>query len=237
MPGAQKSVGDGKSADPARQTNAMTRRRQIRAVEEEPMGSDQHNHERDTSQLISVFDFLQNTDWADYARRLVLYAGYRLSRHGTLAARYTNGAEDYTQEAIAAFISGDRRFVPAENVTLFSFLCGTVNSLISHDAEKATRRGTQVSLTSNVRGETAANEINEEQLPTGDNFEQQVMAREELERFKESLDRDLQEYVSLRAADEGGSAEEWAKILGTTVSDVRNMDRRLRRRRPQWNRL
>lgn len=76
-------------------------------------------------------------------------------------------------------------------------------------------------------------EIDEQHLASDDDFEHQIIARSELERFKKTLDPDLVRYVSLLAAEQSSSAEEHAMSLGTSVSEIRNLDRRLRRRRSQ----
>lgn len=175
---------------------------------------------------------IDETNWSILTKRLLAYARYRLSRHGSFASRYTNRAEDYVQEAAIRLMEGTRQFEEGTRQNLFHFLCGVIDSLVSHDAEKAGR----LHLQTLVCGEytSSPNEIEEEHLSSDEDFEDRIIARNELERFMASLEPDLQEYVRLRAAGNLKTAEDFATTLRTTVSDIRNRDRRLRRRRNQW---
>lgn len=178
---------------------------------------------------------LAETDWADLTKRLLLYARYRFSRHGSASGRYGNKPDDYVQEAVAAFLAGRRQFSLSHGKTLFEFLCGVIDSLLSHDAEKAERRGPQLFIGNDASGEAAPDEYQEDRLASDVNFEQDIIVKEELEHFVRLLDPDLQAYVRLRAEGIYSTAEECAATLCTTVGDIRNMDRKLRRRREQWS--
>lgn len=171
------------------------------------------------------------TAWEPMTKRLLAFAATRLSRHGSYAFRYANRAEDYVQDAVARYLEGTRHSVAKDEQELYFFLCGVISSLINHDAEKAGRRGVHTPITVD---DPESGEPQEIPLPSGENFETDIIAKEELEHFLASLDPDLEQYVRLRAADAGDTAEDYASALGTTVAEIRNMDRRLRRRRDQW---
>jgi hypothetical protein len=180
---------------------------------------------------------LKATDWNDIVKRLLGYARYRLSRHGTAGNRFCNKPDDYVQEAVKLYLDGVRRFSPTPETTLFAFLCGVVDSLISHDAEKTERRGYQIALSSDDPDD-AGFDFLETRLASPENFEENIVLQNEYERFLKLLDPDLREYVRLRVDEEAmPTAEEFAATLRTSVSEIRNMDRRLRRRRNQWNQL
>ncbi len=171
------------------------------------------------------------TNWALMTKRLLGFATERLSRHGSNVFRYVNRAEDFVQEAVTLYMDGTRRSAAKDEEELFWFVCGVVSSLISHEAEKARRRGIHTSITVD---DPEGGEMVEIQIPSGENFEIDIMAKDDLEHFMASLEPDLEQYVRLRAEDAGDTAEDYAAALGTTVAKVRNMDRRLRRRRDQW---
>lgn len=179
-------------------------------------------------------EILDQTNWDDLTRRLLLYANYRFSRHGAASGRYVNKPDDYVQEAVTALLDGRRRYSPSPEKTLFAFLCGVVDSLLSHDAEKAERRGTHLFIGNDDVDDAPPDEYSEDRLASNDNFEEDIIVKDELAHFMGFLEPDLQTYVRLRARDTQSSAEECAATLQISVSDVRNMDRRLRRRRERW---
>jgi DNA-directed RNA polymerase specialized sigma24 family protein len=169
--------------------------------------------------------------WSVVTKKLLGFAEIRLQRHGSYASRYTNRAADYVQEAVVRLMDGTRHVSAGDENDLYHGLCSIVDSLISHDAEKANRRGVHMMITND---EASHDEVVEEHLSSGEDFETQVLMRNELEHFIASLEPDLEEYVRLRAGGQFETAEEYAAELGTTVAHIRNMDRRLRRRRDRW---
>lgn len=181
--------------------------------------------------LDSGIGLITGKTWSLVTKRLLGFAEVRLHRHGPYARRYTNRAEDYVQEAVVRLMDGTRHVSAGDENDLYRGLCSIVDSLISHDAEKANRRGTHMLITND---EASRDEVVEEHLSSGEDFETQIIMRNEFEHFMASLEPDLEQYVRLRAAGEYETAEEYAAALGTTVTQIRNMDRRLRRRRDRW---
>ncbi|MEA2328430.1 MAG: hypothetical protein QOE68_3389 [Thermoanaerobaculia bacterium] len=176
--------------------------------------------------------FIRETNWTVLTKRLTAHTHFRLARHGSLANRYLNRAEDYVQEAVIRLMDGTRQLADGSEKHLFWFLCGVIDSLVSHDAEKARRRGIQLLIT--TEDNNLPDEVEEEHLSSSEDFERRIILRNELAHFMASLEPDLEQYVRLRAAGKYETAEEYAMALNTTVSDIRNMDRRLKRRRRQW---
>jgi len=179
-----------------------------------------------------IVNLVDEENWTILTKRLIAYTHMRLARYGAYAGRYTNRAEDYAQEAIVRLMEGTRQFASEKPKDLFRFLCGVVDSLVSHDAEKAKRRGIQLVI-SNEHGEEAG-EVDEEHLSSGEDLENRIIVKNELERFMASLDPALEQYVRLRAAGALRTTRAYAEALNTTVEDVRNMDKRLRRRRKEF---
>lgn len=184
--------------------------------------------------VYTLAEFVEIYDWDPSVRRWVAYASHRLSRHGSASARYEKQAHDCVQEAICLTLAGDRHFECGTRHDFFAFICGVIDSLISHDGEKARRHGVVVSITSNDKEEGRTNELNEECIPSHEDPEHDVLFRVDLQRFLDSLESDLAGYARLRAEKDGATAEDYARLLGVSVEDIRNMDRRLRRRRQQW---
>lgn len=180
---------------------------------------------------------LQGQDWEVLTKRLIAYARYRMCRV-TSARNSGNAPEDYAQQSIVLFLEGTRRFSPGEGRTLFGFLCGVVDSLVSHDAEKSRRRdldgAAEVSIGNDDAEESRVDQVNEEHL-RADSFEPDVVSRDHFERFARRLDPRLRVYVRLLAEERYATAKECAAALGTTERAVRNMDRQLSRKRKLYD--
>ncbi|HEX7830367.1 MAG TPA: hypothetical protein VF787_11965, partial [Thermoanaerobaculia bacterium] len=179
---------------------------------------------------VPLWKQIEAADWSDLTPRLLAYTRMRLSRHGVAALGYGREPSDYVQQAVVLFLEGTR--TPSGNRTLFEFLCGVVNSLISHEAEKSRMRGPHYAI--NIGVEDAASGISEDRLPSTESFESGWLANDEMERFLQSIEPDLALYARLRMAKPGATADEYARDLGVPVAEVRNMDKRLKRRREQW---
>jgi len=172
-------------------------------------------------------------DWEMMTKKLLLYGRYRVTRFGGAASLRQN-IQDYVHDAVRLLFDGTRQF-DGDDEELFGFLCGVIDSLISHDMEKSRRRGRHLSLAWSRGDDETQEEIREDQLPSADDVESDVTLRDRFMAFLASIeDKQLARYALVRAGDDGSSAEQYASALNTTVEDVRNMDRRLRRRRAQW---
>jgi DNA-directed RNA polymerase specialized sigma24 family protein len=169
------------------------------------------------------------TDWNDYTIRLLAYARLKLWRHGAAAARFALQPHDLVHEVVELWLENRRIFESGTQGAFFAFLCSVIDSLLSHDKEKTFRHGRQVSI-SKEGGDENSDEMNEGRIRAGGDFERDFLFRDNLERFIGSLAA----YARLLAAAPDSSAEERAHALGITVTEVRNLDRRLHRRGRQW---
>lgn len=177
---------------------------------------------------------LLEADWPHLLKKGLVYTATRIFHFGGmwfLKAR----RDEYVQEAAKLILEGQRQFDP-ERQTLFQCLAGVIDSLISHDIEKVVRRGYHFSLVQGPDDDLLPGEISEEQLAGLDDFENEVLLRDQRDKFIASIDdEELRRYAQMRADGAYDNAEEFAKALQTTVENIRNMDRRLRRRRAQWS--
>jgi hypothetical protein len=185
-----------------------------------------------TTRDIPIEKQIAAADWGDLTPRLLAYTRMRLSRHGAAALGYGKDPSDYVQQAVVLLLEGTR--APSGNRTLFQFLCGVVDSLISHEAERSRMRGPHYAISIGTEDVYVSSEIREERLPSGESFERRLLAKDEMERFLQSIEPDLARYARLRMAKPGATADEYAHDLNVTVAEVRNMDKRLKRRREQW---
>lgn len=182
--------------------------------------------------LREILDLLDEAKWAEYARRWTAYARSRQCRHGQRAARFLSQPGDYVQEAIRLTLEGRRHFENGTVDEFFAFICSVIDSLISHEASRE-KRHFCVALVSDT-DEPAMGEVYESNLAATGSSEEKLLFLNDLEKFLTILESDLATYARLRAVDAYSTAEEYAIALNTSVSEIRNMDRRLRRRRNQW---
>lgn len=184
---------------------------------------------------MSRFDFrtvLENMhpdQQSELLERTHAYAEATLRRHGPRASQYAFTSEEFVGEAITRALRGDR--VYREELDPFWFLVGIVRSLISHEAARPEHKHKHVSADADDDEESHG--LHE--LPSHEDLEAHAMAKDLAEHFVKTLDPELKEYVDLCIEESGSTAEELAEMLGTTVQHIRNLDRKLARRRAQWN--
>ena len=174
------------------------------------------------------------TNWDEYSVRLLGYARMKLSRHGAAAARYEFQPPDLVQEAIALWLRGRRVFEAGTERAFFGFLCSVVDSILNHDKEKTVRHGWQYSISKEGGDDATIDEMSEERIRAEGDLERELLFRDNLERFIESLEPDLAAYARYVADFSDSTAIERARVLEMTVTDVRNYDRRLHRHAKQW---
>jgi hypothetical protein len=209
--------------------------------QDEHGSDDDHHHGGDDNNGAGLSEdelapLLETVDWADLSKRLIAYARYPLAR--VISARKAgNDPQDYAQRAIELLLEGTRRYRASESGSLFKFLCSVIDSLVSHDAEKVLRQvknaGTEVSIGSSDNEDASTNQVSEEQLGEA-SFEPELVAFERFEKFAGDLKPRLAAYTRLRVKECHSTAEEYARALGLTVKDIRNMDRQLTRKRKDY---
>lgn len=191
---------------------------------------DDHDHGQARDEQ-ALAERISKEDWELLSKRLLNYAAYSLSRYGALARRFCSSAEDYVQRAVILVLTGKRNFPVSTTVSTFGFLCGVVDSLVSHDAEKAGRRKMDLTIGSDDGEDAPADQISEDRLPSATDFEAEIVYWDGVESFARIVGPRLGAYVRLIALDEFSTAQEYADALGTTVANIRNMDKQLKRRK------
>ena len=181
------------------------------------------------SELAGILEKMHPDEQGELFERLTLHAQFTLRRHGPMANDYQYSAEAFANEAVTRALE-ERRVCPS-GLPPFVFLAGIVSSLISHEGQRPEHRNLRVRLDGD--DEESASVV--DTLPANDDVEATVVASVALDRFKETLDPELREYVEARETAAGSTAEELAKTLGKPVTVIRNYDRKLSRRRSQWN--
>jgi DNA-directed RNA polymerase specialized sigma24 family protein len=183
---------------------------------------------------LSLAELMERLDWDAYIRRWLAFSRSRLMRYGAAASLLGLQPNDCVQEAIGLALEGRRRFERGTEDEFFVFICGVIRSVISHTAEKTFRDGIVELAIAAGTDAPAGDAIDEGRISSREDIERDFLFRDDLEKFLAWVDEDLASYARLRAEGACSSAEECAEALGISVPDVRNMDRRLRRRREQW---
>ena len=163
---------------------------------------------------------LREIDWADLGVRLTAYAVWKTRnlawrRGGSELALGARTPDDLAADAILKVLSGERAWDPQRG-PLLPYLQGVVDSLLSHAAAAS-----DVSRTD--RGDVA-----ERAIPPSDDS-----AVERVERLRQQLHRDGQSallaVVDAIAAHCEPRPQALAAQLGTSVTDINNRLKRLRR--------
>jgi DNA-directed RNA polymerase specialized sigma24 family protein len=180
-------------------------------------------------------ELIAMTDWSEWTERLIGYALWRAWRHGAAAAGYELQAGDLVQEAITLWLENRRRFAEGTTHAFFAFLCGVIDSLLSHDREKTTRRGKRYSIAKDGGEEPNGDEVTEGKIPAREDLESQILFRDHIDNFIQSLEPELAAYARLFVEDPDSSAADRAATLAATVTEIRNLDRRLHRAAAHWS--
>jgi DNA-directed RNA polymerase specialized sigma24 family protein len=151
--------------------------------------------------------FFDEEFWARAIPRLSVYAQRRLS---AMRAERID-AEDCVQQAVMLVLDRTRR---CRGVGPERFLFNVIDSLISHEQEK---HGRDVDV-----------------VDTAPLCEQSLIAEDLKRHLLMLLPPDLRDYVRLRVSETCLQVEDYAEALDVSIADIRNMERRLQRRRKLW---
>jgi DNA-directed RNA polymerase specialized sigma24 family protein len=171
----------------------------------------------------TLFDNLPHDFW----KRLMAFARRRRARHGLRANRLLS-PEELVSEAVVRVLSGDRHY--DESKPLFEFMCSVVDSLLSHSATSAVNRHTHLTLDNQDGDESCKGVINEEHVQSANDFESRLMTRDLVERLMKTLDPKAKQYLAIRLDERYTTDAERAVALNTTVDDINNRIRRIKRR-------
>jgi DNA-directed RNA polymerase specialized sigma24 family protein len=177
--------------------------------------------------LRAVLEQMHPDELTELQERLLYIAESLLRMHGARARHYGYTGEELVNEALLRGFAGDRHC--PEGLPLDVFFTWTMKSVLSHEADRAEHELERVSLESD--DDSPAFE-----LPAADDVEASATANMNFGRFKDSLDdEELRDYVDLLVREHGSTAEELAVKSGRSVQDIRNLDRKLARRRALWS--
>jgi hypothetical protein len=174
----------------------------------------------------NVVEALHPDELTELLKRTHEYAKVVLRRHGLRASRYAFTSEEFVDEAITLALRGNR--VYPDGLGPYTFLAGIVRSLIDRESDRFERQHVSI-----VEEDSESHGIRELRSP--EDLEAEMVAHDLREQFVRTLEPDLKVYVELCIEESGSTAEELARRLGTTVQHIRNLHRKLARRRAQWN--
>jgi DNA-directed RNA polymerase specialized sigma24 family protein len=175
---------------------------------------------------IDSLETVTEEQWAEIWHRLRLYTW---RRYGPLKVKLGLDLDDVVQQAITDTILHTRIW-PKEKIDLFFFLCGVVKSIISHRWESEQKKVSiddpeLMSLDSIVTG-SFAKYLNSESTYN------KIVYQELINRIYELVkgDEELVEIVKLWGEDPGLKPKDIAQKLNMDMTDIRNAQKRLRRK-------
>jgi DNA-directed RNA polymerase specialized sigma24 family protein len=173
---------------------------------------------------------VRQAHWDELIPRLIAHT---LKRYGRGMDRHGKSAEDYVYDAIETLLTR-RRYFPFDRVKLFTFLCNTIRSLHTHEAQAIAGEGAHLAIVRLSTDEVSAGEWNEERLvaPSGSQDHDAILLARDF--LLDIRDPHLRRYATLRAFGAHDSASAYAAALGVPLRTIRNWDKRLRRRRDRW---
>jgi DNA-directed RNA polymerase specialized sigma24 family protein len=185
--------------------------------------------------LEAIFENMSHREKVELIDKLTLHAECKLRSHGPNAARYGVSAGDLVQEAFVRAFAEQRKYPP--HVSVYTFFARVIDSLVWHTGHRSEHGKVHTAIASEADDEPAGviDSHLEDRAPS---VEELLLAEGNLDDFLQALsdDPELQRYVQLLAREQCSSAAESALEMGTSVNRVRAMDRRLARRRGQWQR-
>jgi hypothetical protein len=151
---------------------------------------------------------------------------YTVRKHKQRAYRFRT-PPDYFNEAIM-LIMDLRRIFDFEGTKSFEqFVESVIDSLVSHDLEKAARL-VQIVDRGDVEEGEALGGFDAGRLVATERTDE-VIDRIDAEKRDAKLPPELQQYRKLRRSGQCRTAKEFAVQMGIKVSDIRNIERRLAR--------
>lgn len=187
-----------------------------------PDDSDHDTEPFHASSEATIFDNVTPEFW----RKLIAFALRRRSRHGARANKFPEPKE-LLAEAVLRVMSGDRHYDGTTD--LYSFMCSVINSLLSHENTRAANSHAHMTITADD-DQPGIGAISERSIGVLDDGVARFLMRDSIRHFAEQLEPDLQAYITTRLDGGYDTEEERAAAMGTTVEDLRNRIRRIRRK-------
>ena len=166
-----------------------------------------------------VLSALRKVDWPDVTAKVLLLARREMFKKGIIWF-YWKGPEDYVNEAITLFLDGRRVWKPSQ-VSFLWFLHGTIKSVISHDAAKASKE---------IKVSVPFDSNTQDALHIRLNPEEKIASKELLDQLNQVLNNDVDiKIVKLIISYGEVTPREMADSLGVPVADIYNAKKRLQR--------
>ena len=173
--------------------------------------------------------------WTHILQKLRLHTW---RRYGSLRDRLGLDLDDVVHQALVDTLEGKRRW-PKEEVDLFYFLCSVVKSIISHRLEQEKRKVSIEGIESNYSKEDS-DLASVEAMSSGyigeylryESIYNRLVYDLLIERMYELVkdDQELINIVDLWSKDPSLKPSELAEVLGLSIGEIRNAQKRLRRR-------
>ena len=178
---------------------------------------------------------ITETQWAQILQKLRLHTW---RRYRSLSERLGLDLDDVVHQALVDTLDGKRSW-PNEEVDLFYFLCEVVRSIISHRLEREKRNVPFENLES--RGSVDDSDLASVEAMIGGSIGEylryeSIYNRLVYDRLIEQMyelvkdDQELINIVGLWSTDPNLKPSELAEELGVSIGEIRNAQKRLRRR-------
>jgi RNA polymerase sigma factor (sigma-70 family) len=168
---------------------------------------------------------IENSDITRMTRELLLYT---MRKHGRRASVYRS-PEDYVQEAILRIMDGKRRYDFDGAKPFNEYLKSTIDSLVNHDLEKAAREVQLVERGDSDDGPLGG--IDASRLIADAHAEQSIIEKLDAEKAERMMDPEERTVCELRRSGECKTARDVALKMGISEARVRNIERRIARRK------
>jgi hypothetical protein len=177
-----------------------------------------------------IAELIEKRDNARDAREMLAYT---MRKHGRRARVYRD-PEDYPNEAIIRTMDGRRKFDFDGEKTLMQHYQSVIDSLVSHDLEKAARH---VRLADREDAEDGAplGGYDSSRLVATDHTEQEVITKVDAGRHQASLPPEERKYDELRRSGLCKTAKDFSLQMCIPEKHVRNIERRIARRKRKRN--
>ena len=163
-------------------------------------------------------EIIRDAKWEEITRRVLAYTAHK---HGAGPTRAGKEPADRFQEAVVALIERRRHFPHYRGVSLVAFLCATIDSIVSHDAEKMKNHGVDIPEGT-------------ERMPEASAQPRDFVGGLEEDRFVGSLPAELQQYLRLRLSEPHWTVRQYADALNVTIARVHDWNRKIKRRRRKF---
>jgi len=178
---------------------------------------------------------ITENQWAHILQKLRLHTW---RRYRSLSERLGLDLDDVVHQALLDTLDGKRSW-PNEEVDLFYFLCGVVRSIISHRLEREKRSVPLENLES--RGSVDDSDLASVEAMIGGSIGEylryeSIYNRLVYDRLIEQMyelvkdDQELINIVGLWSTDPNLKPSELAEELGVSIGEIRNAQKRLRRK-------